>query len=185
MKKLWCTEGAVEFVELAASGVLEAVCLPPTCTMSIHSKTAPSLQDSGPKQMQLLWVIHCFAPLSQAFLRHTALGCNTLQTGLQHCKGQSSGRGPPLSLLARDTSCGMLLLLLWLNNTGPLPLASFPFLFFFQANLRSSVLWSPWLLHPDGKMICISYARSNHVTFLLCTENEMSWFNQLLIDVAT
>lgn len=55
------------------------------------------------------------------------------------------------------------LLLLWLNSTGLLPLASLPFLFILHANSRISC---PWLFYPDGKTICISHAQRNNKSFL-------------------
>ena len=93
MKKSWWTEGAVKFSVLAATGVLKPVCLLPICVVSVPLKTAPTLQDCCPVQVPSQCVIHRFTPMSQAFLCSVLLGSNTLQTGLQRCKGQSGGRG--------------------------------------------------------------------------------------------
>lgn len=70
-----------------------------SCLLAVHLHRVSPLKDSTkpggllPVQMQSRFVIHCFALMSWALLSSIFLGSSTLQTGLQHCKGQSSGRG--------------------------------------------------------------------------------------------
>lgn len=108
MKKSSWTKGAEKFVVLAEIRLLEAVCLLPICIVSVSSKTAPSLQDfAAPCKcsrslrftallqcLRLSWAAYSLAPTPSRQV------CSTARV-------RALEGGPPLSLLARDASCGM------------------------------------------------------------------------------
>lgn len=108
MKKFCWTEGAVKFAVLAVIRLLKAVCLLPICIVTVSSKTAPSLQHPAApckcshslqstallQRLRLSWAAYSLAPTPCRQV------CSTARV-------RALERGPPLSLLARDASCGM------------------------------------------------------------------------------
>lgn len=107
-KKSWWTEEAVEFAVLAAIRLLKAPCLLPTCIVSVPSKTAPSLQDFATlckcsHSLRFAALLHCLR-LSWAAYSLAPTPCRQL---CSTARVRALEGGPPLSLLARDASCGM------------------------------------------------------------------------------
>lgn len=187
MKKSWWTEQAVRFAGLAAIGVLKVVCLLPICIVSVLSKTAPNLQRCCQRRCN-------HGAWFTAFLQRLGLSRAAYSLALTSCRQicntarvRAVEGGPPLSLLARNTSCGMAAAAVTKQHqTTSSGLSPLPF--YFPCQFKELCSWVPDCFTQMERRFVFRMHReiTSHFYADNCVQSmKCHWSNQFLINNAT